>query len=556
MSRIKTVYPTDEVFHLWANRAVQHDIRNPSGNVSTRNMGNVLCSYGEHFAIAGYYGGKDGATLLLLINDDKHSTTTSKQQCQARRALPKYRMDGAVHVPSLRASSFSDAGMIIAADSARLQAYELLEKSNTQRDTGNRGVSLNKARDYFESARKILEAIGDAKAAAKIAQGFGVHMDKAAVLAFLQNERKADYLAYGKAAIAACTKRADEMRARVDDVAMGRPTGWDRDLCRRVDNPSDVLQHLGDLARDIKSGIEWYAKAGSKPAPALVRLNAECARHIEFVKPHAKRFDNASNLARAKSDIVRAFELCRNNSFDLYRFSNYGSSIHGALGLHKREAGTPDGFALPDAYLWAAERALRMAKGAKLRNTLEVMGRQLVSGNFERVEVSMRTARDAQQTVIESQNANLAKWAAPRITAYIDALTQYEREKAAREYAQNAERIEQWRNGAAVSVPRTVPTMARIKDDTVQTSLGASVPLAHAVRLIRITERVAQRGGQSWDAGTGPKVGHYTLNHIGPDMSAIIGCHTFSAEESARIVAQVKAHAAWGEVSADSTESA
>lgn len=555
MTRIKTVYPTDEVFHLWANRAVQHDIRNSSGNVSTRNMGNVLCSYGEHFAIAGYHSGKDGTTLLL-INDGKYGKTTSKQQYRARRALPKYRADSAVHVPSLRASSFSDSGMAIAADSARLEAYELLEKSHTQRDSGNRGVSLDKASDYFESARKILAAIGESKKAAKIAQGFDVHMDKVAVRAFLQNERKADYLVYGKAAIATCTKRAEEMRARVDDVAMGRPIGWNDDACRTVWNPSDILHRLGNLSRDIEAGIEWYVKAGSKPAPALLRLNAECARHIEFVKPHAKRFDNTSNLARVKSDIVRAFELCKNNPNALYRFSNYGNCIRAALGLHKREAGTPDGFVIPDAYLWAAERALRMANGVKLRNTLEAMGRQLVSGSFERVEVGMGTARDAQQTIMESQNVNLAKWAAPRITEYIDALAQYEREEATREYARNAERIEQWRNGLPVSVPSSVPTMARIKNDTVQTSRGASVPLAHAVRLIRIAERVAQRGGQSWDAGTGPKVGHYTLNHIGPDMSAIIGCHTFSAEESARIVAQVKAHAAWGEVSADSTESA
>ena len=92
MSRIKSVYPSAEVFHLWANRAVSHDIRNASGSVSTRNMGAVLVSYGSHFAMGGYFTRADGESILLM-NDDRRSVTSSKHRGYAWRALPQSERD-------------------------------------------------------------------------------------------------------------------------------------------------------------------------------------------------------------------------------------------------------------------------------------------------------------------------------------------------------------------------------------------------------------------------------------------------------------------------------
>ena len=127
-----------------------------------------------------------------------------------------------------------------------------------------------------------------------------------------------------------------------------------------------------------------------------------------------------------------------------------------------------------------------------------------------------------------------------RAAAVVDKIKAQRAEYAAAVLARNAEAIEQWRNGARVYLPSEAPTMARIRGDIVETSRGASVPLSHAARLVKIAERIAARGGSQWADGSGPMVGHYRVQSIGADFSAVIGCHKFDAAESARIIAAIK----------------
>jgi hypothetical protein len=127
-----------------------------------------------------------------------------------------------------------------------------------------------------------------------------------------------------------------------------------------------------------------------------------------------------------------------------------------------------------------------------------------------------------------------------RADAIVSTIATQRAEFETRLNARNADAINAWRDGAANYLPSSLPTTARIVGDTVETSRGARVPLAHAVRLVRIAERVAARGGNTWGANDGPMVGHYRVSSIGADLSAVIGCHEFDAAESARLVALIK----------------
>jgi hypothetical protein len=83
MSRQKLVFPTSEVFHLWANQT-QHEARNSQGNVFFE--GTSIYSYGRHFKLAELLPGLG----ICIFNSNSYSNTTAKQQYKTRAAVDKY----------------------------------------------------------------------------------------------------------------------------------------------------------------------------------------------------------------------------------------------------------------------------------------------------------------------------------------------------------------------------------------------------------------------------------------------------------------------------------
>lgn len=75
---MKTVFKTDEIYHLWANRTHNHKIRNPAGNLWAD--GACLYSYQECIGIL------DKSTGAIL-SSYRWSVTTSKHQSMAARAV-------------------------------------------------------------------------------------------------------------------------------------------------------------------------------------------------------------------------------------------------------------------------------------------------------------------------------------------------------------------------------------------------------------------------------------------------------------------------------------
>lgn len=82
MSRLRHVYPTDEMCHLWAH-GIDRDIRNSTNNVYT--IGDTIYSYGSHFPMAKRIVTRRG-TVVFLLNPDTYSVTTSSHQAQVRSA--------------------------------------------------------------------------------------------------------------------------------------------------------------------------------------------------------------------------------------------------------------------------------------------------------------------------------------------------------------------------------------------------------------------------------------------------------------------------------------
>lgn len=90
-----------------------------------------------------------------------------------------------------------------------------------------------------------------------------------------------------------------------------------------------------------------------------------------------------------------------------------------------------------------------------------------------------------------------------------------------------------WRTGGPLvdAVRKIRPMILRVKDNEVQTSGGASVPLDHALRLLKRIE--------SGSAKQGTQVGHFKLDSVSGD-NVKIGCHTISLLEAKTVLANLK----------------
>lgn len=101
-----------------------------------------------------------------------------------------------------------------------------------------------------------------------------------------------------------------------------------------------------------------------------------------------------------------------------------------------------------------------------------------------------------------------------------------------------AEKIAAWYAGEPVSVYFDAAcggAALRIVGDTLQTSHGADVPLAHAVKAFRFIKLVRERAEGWQHNGHSLRVGHFTVDSIAPDGSFRAGCHDIRWPEIERV---------------------
>lgn len=107
-----------------------------------------------------------------------------------------------------------------------------------------------------------------------------------------------------------------------------------------------------------------------------------------------------------------------------------------------------------------------------------------------------------------------------------------EREAREKALAEAAEAIADWRAGRRPSLPYTCPrvdenggALLRVYGEELQTSQGARVPLADAIRVFRFVKLCKERG-EAWHRnGRTLPVGAFQVDHVAPNGTFRAGCH-------------------------------
>lgn len=103
-----------------------------------------------------------------------------------------------------------------------------------------------------------------------------------------------------------------------------------------------------------------------------------------------------------------------------------------------------------------------------------------------------------------------------------------EKIRKAERIKEQAENLEKWRAGEDVRSYFEV-TALRIKNDEIETSRGAKIPLEHAIRAYPLLKRL--HNGESHDLGNHSiKLGHYSVNRVEKN-DLIVGCHRIPFSE-------------------------
>lgn len=132
----------------------------------------------------------------------------------------------------------------------------------------------------------------------------------------------------------------------------------------------------------------------------------------------------------------------------------------------------------------------------------------------------------------------------------------------AEKLALRAQQITEWLNGGFAHSLYDLPTMLRIVDGMVQTSRGASFPLAHARRALPLVQHCHDTA-TAWarvkagpDDGINTHLGHFTLDAVDAHGNVTAGCHHVLWPEIERFIALLASvpqgesmpHTAWDEV--------
>lgn len=518
---MKKVYSAEMVAHLWANRHAT-ETRTPTNNFFTRE--NAIFSYGSHFAVAAFMDAPKAGERFILWNDASTSATTNRHRWHVWRALSRDQRDNLIKSPVCVTADLLRAPAILA-DQIVQAARGPLEKSANAR--ANRPGYLRRASDYFDAARALYVYAGERKKAARVPT-ITPDADKKAVADLLRALAGVEYIASAEKSAESARVYLDSTRRKFSDL-----------------KNSDALALADSLVRSVRhfeAARDFYAKAGKK-APASVRqLETEAREMVRTLEPLAQiERDKITRgeIARALAALVRALADYSREKKSARMVAFYLSKARESGALMK----------WPDlvARLWPDEktRAGIVAEWSRVKRRAEAVN----ESECTRAALAHLSEIVADYERLPVKNAPDSRYLKTRVSMWSD-IPEYWRAKCAeiieradflaanhaeRIRARNAEIIERWRAGENVRLPFDVPTMARIRGEMVETSRGATVPLSHAVRFVKIARRAASAGGMEWTDGNAPKIGHFTARKIGADLSAVIGCHTFDATEAARI---------------------
>lgn len=544
MAREKHVYARDMVAHLWANRH-PIEVRDAVGTMFTRNGG--IYSYGNHYIIAQFMDTPaKGGKAMLLWNDEQYSNTTGKHKSVVMGALHYGQRQTMVHVPSLQLSDLH--GLAGVAKACIAAANEPLERSAKARAW--REIYIGRAITMYDSARAIYQYLGN-KRAAKAVPVLAPDADRATAGALLDKVARAERIERARILAAqaanAFTLVPVAEKYYLAEVAQGN-TARRYNEYAQMGSAREVCDKAQRTVKICDDAIITYRLAKARVPSALRMARDKAASMRDQYLPAANAEQEQVRRHRLEMDVWRLEAALARYQRDK-EYTHTVSTAYHYMSEDQRGSTTSIGTpALQDRLAAARDRAALILAAEAVRNAIERPHNGLRDqchryANDPKAGVpSSRALRSTAKDWAELRGGVLPTYWQEQIDTLLtladDMKAQYDAEAAVRTAAQ----CEVWRRGGRhVQVPYDAPTMVRIVGDTVQTSKGAVVPLAHAVRLVRIAKRVAAAGGKTYLNGEGPTVGAFRTNKIGADLSAIIGCHEFTAEESARAVALIEA---------------
>jgi hypothetical protein len=521
MARQKQVFPRDTLAHLWAHQS-QDSARDSSGSMYF--TGPTLYSYGSHFVIGHWL--EDGR---LLWNDGTYGNTTSKHQSIGRQSVPRYKWETAIHVPSLNQDGTRKHGFADNAKRCIDAAMHALEDARKARQ--RRGFHIRTARKYLTSARELFILTGNKKGAAAVPE-IAEDADTAAIDAVLRQAKRAEYLSQAETILARVSNLMSDARIAASGADVGSHQSIGEPWHGMLSPACAVMNGTTAARKLLTEAADYVKRAGDKPKRAIQNALKECDALQSAHAAQALADTDAAALDNARINLPRligAIASFKRGTVEYrmrFGIANSAEKVRRAY-LAIREENRP-----ADIGAWLT-RADAVMSGAALASEYADKVQELAEHRADPVRNSVPSFGELRRVAAHCQ---IPYWRA-RLETLAAEIASAREEDAARREERNRAAIEAWKAGDAVRPGADWPTLARIAGDYVQTSRGASVPIAHACRLSRIARRVISNGGRAWEPGTGPRVGHFEVQSIGADGSAVIGCHEFSAAEGLRILA-------------------
>lgn len=541
--RVAGTFSTDMVAHVWAQRTQTFG---KSGNGNFYFEGDALHSYGSHFLCAYLLevapGEVTSGDVLALHTTESRSVTTSGHCSTARSAsrhLP------CAWIPELTA--LRDILPTLASYAGKARQLAKIAKTGDGWKEKRAQETVRKWLDSFE-----LSTESDYRHWSGYVDGVAIICRAAAIseseVARIQSKR---------------AKRLEAERAARDRAEVERNLIYAKTFADMSDsefralwpNDGDRTWESGDgskpyeLQRSLTLATQLHKAARAASSKGWTRIAGEVRRKEKLLRAHIAGRNSRIVAARrkAKAQEIRNWRAGTGKRPQSYYFETF-PAIYRALSraerLERREAiaasferwqagmgsrpslldfepGTPEALAIADSV-----RSDRRAFEARARAWL---------ANPE----ALSTACPAMAS--DSHYARLPEDSAGR--SPLDVLQDELRaERAARaqreESAEAARRRADWLAG----VPNgwhgddgAGGAMMRIRGDVLETSQGASVPLAHAVKVFRFV-KACREAGKPWKRnGAAIRVGHFQVDSIDTAGNFRAGCHSFNWHELERV---------------------
>lgn len=527
----RTVFDNHGLAHAWASGNVPEG---KSGNGNFWFSGRALYSYGVHYLLAYDLGARgdwrpaqgtrrvqgEGPALgagplagVVLFNADSSSMTTNGKHKPAARGAIRHKET--VQIPNLTA--LRDALERLDLDSDPYGNNALAVQSWARSTvTDSKGVSRYTGLAYPDLTRGLFELFGIKGAAAFLkdleARDRKERKERAARDHAAQVERVKSWAAFTPL----------EMRAHALKIAA------------RTWRPRENLE---EFARELLRALKF----ANAQARGFAKAAAALKGHRQTVSEVLAKLDRLDVRRHERAKLAKAIKMIRLGLAPL------GEDLDRAQ-VQTRENLTRLGYWGGHGFgQWdhmAAEPAQELAE---VRALLVSMGAQMAHESGASVPAPLRARLVALEaaTAPAAVAALDAREGRARVAAEAREAARLEKERETRESWLEGKPGVRWHGRDALggaylrAVRVTRDESGMITGGDLETSQGATVPLAHALRVFRFLKHCKETGRAWARNGKTLRVGFYHVDSVDPDGSFKAGCHSIRWQQVESLAARL-----------------